>query len=149
MTKARYWVLFFGTIFLSQLLFAAPLYQSHVETKLASSVKTPSVKGPFWLAIQFKIDPGWHINTPETGEVGTPLTLNWSLPKGLKILETVWPMSKMVQHGSIVSHVYEKEVWVLVKMEADVILHQDKIGLDIKYVACGDSCMLGKSHHEI
>ncbi|NBT85021.1 MAG: hypothetical protein EBT45_00745 [Alphaproteobacteria bacterium] len=149
MMKARYWVLFFGIVLFSQLLLASSLYPSHVEIKLASSVKTPLAKEPFWLVVQFKMEPGWHINGPEAVEAGNPLTLNWSLPTGVRILETVWPEPKMVQHGSIVSRIYEKEVWVLVKLEADVPLHQGKVGLDIKYVACGDSCMLGNSHLDL
>ncbi|MBY0281454.1 MAG: thioredoxin family protein [Alphaproteobacteria bacterium] len=149
MTKARNWALFFGIVFFSQSLIASTPFLSHVEIKLASSVKTPSAKEPFWLAVQLKMDPGWHINSSEACEGGNPLTLEWSLPKDLKILETVWPEPKMVQHGSIVSRIYEKEIWVLVKLKADVALHQAKVELDVHYVACGDSCMPGNSHLEL
>eukprot|EP01037_Dinobryon_pediforme_P014808 gene14808-14942_t len=53
------------------------------------------------------MEPGWHINGPEAVEAGNPLTLNWSLPTGVRILETVWPEPKM--------------------LEADVPLHQGKM----------------------
>ena len=64
MTKVRYFVLFFWLILFSQLLQASSFYQSHVDIKLASSVKAPSVKEPFWMAVQLKIDPGFHVNGP-------------------------------------------------------------------------------------
>ena len=75
--------------------------------------------------------------------------MSWSLPKGLRVLETVWPEPKLIKHASIASYIYEKEVWILVKMEADIALHQDKIRLDVKYVSCGDSCILGNAHLEL
>lgn len=149
MIKARYWILLFGIIIFTPILHASSIYQSHVNIKLASSVQTPSVKEPFWVAVQFKIDPHWHMNSSESGEEGNPLTLKWSLPQGVKVLETIWPAPKLLKYGSVSSYIYEKEVWILVKMEADTPIQQHKIDLNINYVACGDTCMLGNANLEL
>ena len=149
MIKFCRFVFLWGVIFLSQCLCALPAHHSHVDVKLTSSVKEPVGAEPFWMAVQFKINPGWHINSNEPGEAGNPVTLNWSLPQGLMILETVWPEPKTIQYGSMVSRVYEKEVWVLVKMKADPAFRHGKIDLRVDYVSCADSCILGNSQIEI
>jgi len=141
MIKIRYWpLLLFCGLFLISGAKASTSDSLHVHVHLASSVKTPSEKQPFWVVAQFSIDPGWHIYGPKADQ-GAPLTLNWSLPQGIRILETLWPEPK--------NSVYEKDVWVLVKMETDRPLLNHKITLDTQWAACSKTCTLGEAHLDL
>ncbi len=115
---------------------------SPVKVDLATSTAKPTVGKPFWVALKFTLELGWHVYAPDTTKMGQPISIDWTLPTGLKLIQAVWPPSIQKEHDSLVSSVYEQNFWMLAKMvlekpfsRADSILKAD-----VSWVACQDVC---------
>ena len=81
-------------------------------------------------------------------KIGEPLTLEWRLPAGLKLLEVVWPPSIRKELNSLVSSVYEQSFWVLAKMvlEKPFLPHDSTLKANVSWVACQDVCKPGSAN---
>jgi len=61
----------------------------------------PLVAGePYRLAVELRIDEGWHVNTDDPGsEYSVPTVLEWKLPDGWQTPEIRFPKGKPVKFG--------------------------------------------------
>ncbi len=139
-------VLFFFGWITTPLSHSLSMQDGPVSVHLESTVNTIPKDQPFWIAVRFNVKPGWHIYGPEPGEMGMPLTLNWSLPGGVKVLETIWPEPHSIRQASVISNVFDNEFLVLIKMEAYSPIEEGKIDLSLRWLACRDICSLGKAN---
>ncbi len=137
------WLFITGWLFPSHEIMAHPT----VNVDLACSNPSCKVGEPFWLAVRFTIEPGWHLYAPNTDEMGASMHIHWTPPKNLKIIQILWPTARCLEQDSILSYVYEKEVWVLVKvlLEKPLSPKESVFKADISWVACQETCIPGKS----
>ncbi len=139
-----FFLFFFGCL-IAPLSHSASTQEGPVNIHLESTVHSIPRDQPFWIAVKFNVKPGWHVYGSEPGEGAIPLTLDWSLPGGVKILETIWPEPRSISHASVTSQVYANEFSVLVKMESYSPILEGKIDLSLRWVACRDICSLGNA----
>lgn len=102
----------------------------------------------FWVAGRFRIDPEWHIYWINPGESGLPTGLDWKLPSGFKVLETHWPVPKLLTSQGSASYGYEGEVAVLSKIQAPAKLKTGskvRVLANADWMACKEMCITGEA----
>lgn len=100
----------------------------------------------FWVAGRFRIEPKWHIYWINPGESGLPTGLDWKLPPGFKLLETKWPVPKLLPSQGSVSYGYEGEVAVLAKVLPPATLRigtRARVQANADWMACLEMCVTG------
>ena len=70
---------------------AATTKSGNLQAQLVSEVKTIQSGMPFWVALELKTRPGWHVYWQNPGDSGAAPRLEWSLPNGFKAGELVFP----------------------------------------------------------
>lgn len=97
----------------------------------------------FKVAVELKINGGWHINAnPVNDEFLLPTTLTMEENSGLKILQTSYPKPKTgkFEYSEAELQIYSTEalLGLLVKAEEDLAPGALKLRLKINYQACND-----------
>lgn len=90
--------------------------QNKVQAQLVSEVKTIQPGTPFWVALHFKIRPGWHTYWQNPGDSGIRPTIDWSLPTGIKAGEIVWPHPERLPVEPLMNFGYKNEVYHLIEI---------------------------------
>lgn len=128
-------------------LFCATICAEVVQIQAFSSHKNITVLEPFWVAVRFKIQDGWHIYSPTQSQdyAENSLQHSWRLPDGVQILETHWSRQKNFQQGGLTLKAFEKEAWVFVKMVSSAVLDETKLfSANFNWAACKTVCTLGQ-----
>jgi len=101
----------------------------------------------FEIAVVAEIMDGFHINANKVlQEYVIPTTLEPELPKGFKLVETIYPQGKLWKFDFSPErlNVYEGKVTLLLKLEVqnDAPLGTLKLPLRLRYQACNDTVCL-------
>jgi thiol:disulfide interchange protein/DsbC/DsbD-like thiol-disulfide interchange protein len=114
--------------------------QTHIAADLvAESAGQPG--GTVMLAIRMRPAEGWHGYWSNPGDAGLGMTLAWTLPKGAKAGEPLYPVPQTLLISGLMNHVYDREYAVLVplKLPAEVASGSRlPISLDAQWLACTD-----------
>lgn len=103
----------------------------------------------FWVAIQLKLQNGWHAYWKNPGDSGIAIEIEWKLPPGFIAGETEWPYPKRFDLSSVIGYGYDGEVWLLTPITSPQSLDKDaelEIGADVNWLVCSDeTCLPGSS----
>ncbi|MEI8365046.1 MAG: protein-disulfide reductase DsbD domain-containing protein [Parachlamydiaceae bacterium] len=119
-----------------------------VTVQILSENTTVQAGYPFWIAIQLHIDKNWHAYWKNPGDAGMPPVINWDLPQGFSIGQTLWPSPKRFAVASTVGFGYEDELVLLVEIIPPSSLNGASVNLkgDVRWVVCSDeTCLPGES----
>lgn len=61
----------------------------------------------FSIAIEQKLDEGWHTYWRNPGDSGTPMIVQWTLPPGFSAQTLHWPVPHPVPYGPLMNYGYE------------------------------------------
>lgn len=124
-----------------------------VKVEVFQEYKTIQASNPFWIAIQFNIEPDWHIYWKNPGDAGRPVSLNWELPPGFKVLSVEWPTPQKFSSKDNIGFGYENEAILLAHIQPSEHLEEGKeviINLNPKWVACSkEECRCGNIDKEL
>lgn len=95
---------------------AAPSKSSNLQAQLVSEVKAIQPGTPFWVALQLKIRPGWHVYWKNPGDSGAAPMVQWTLPNGFKAGELVFPYPERLPVGPLMNFGYKDEVYLLAEV---------------------------------
>ena len=70
--------------------------------------------GTLWVALKFKIRPGWHTYWRNAGDSGQPTQIQWTLPKGYSAGPIVWTAPHHHRVGPLMNYGYADEAVHLV-----------------------------------
>jgi len=84
-----------------------------VQMNLIQEEQTIQPGQPFWVAVHFKMEEGWHIYWKNPGDVGVPVSVNWQLPPGFKAGPLQWPFPEKFTTADMIGFGYPKEVVLL------------------------------------
>jgi len=101
---------------------------------------------PFWVAMRFRIDPGWHIYWKNPGDSGVTTSVTLTLPPGFTADETKWPGPKQFKDGEIVNYGYSDEAVLLAQIRPPKNLKPaSRIAISAKasWMACQEMCVMG------
>lgn len=115
------------------------------EVNFTALTKAKSVKAgaAFELELKYKIAPGWHIG-PSKSKKTIPTELEWSLPKGVKVVAVQWP--ELNYFGNPAG--YQGVIIVTAKLMAGKSLKPgDKLSLGVtsSWQVCKGICKLGEA----
>ncbi len=102
---------------------------------------------PFLVAVNFHIQPGWHIYWKNPGDTGLPTTVQWDLPKGFSAHDLQWPVPRKFVSQGLASYGYEGEVSLLAQIDppADLAPGNVPIRAHAGWLACRIECTPGKA----
>ncbi len=120
--------------------------EQHLSATLRSSHQTLSAGDQFYLALDLKIDEGWHTYWDGLSDTGyAPAISIETNTQALSFGSPVWPTPvRYIAPGSILDHIYEDEITVLIPVEieqtASAPLHV-VITASIDYLICKEYCL--------
>lgn len=98
-----------------------------------------------WLGARFVIADGWHVYGKDPGDAGMPTRVNIEATPGVTVGDAQYPPAKrFVDEGDIVTHGYEREVVLLIPVDAPADLAP---GTELTFrasgswLACKDQCI--------
>ncbi len=110
-----------------------------IKVELISEEKTIQPGRPFWIALRFVMDDGWHVYWKNPGEAGIPLKVDWKLPEGLRVGPLKWPFPEKFTVEGMVGFGYQREVTLLTEITPDPSLKSgEEIHLDalVTWLVC-------------
>src|SRR5262245_60444517 len=113
-------LLLFGLVSV-QAYAATELVAEQVRARLIPSVAQVYPGEEIEIGLQQKIIPHWHTYWKNSGDSGSPTTMEWVLPKGGSAGPIQWPVPERYTLGPVTNYGYAKEVTLLsrVRIPAD------------------------------
>jgi len=108
---------------------------------------------PFSLIVRLNIDDKWHTYWKNPGDSGMPVSIDWTLPEGFEVKAIHWQAPERFDHDAVVGFGYEKEMVLLVDMQAPAKLTQGlttssqiPLSATVNWLACSDmNCLPGNT----
>jgi DsbC/DsbD-like thiol-disulfide interchange protein len=102
---------------------------------------------PAWLALQFDLEPGWHIYWRNPGDSGGPPDVRWTLPAGLSAGPLRWPAPERIITAGIVNYGYHGRVLLPAELRPASAWPATPftVRAQVKWLACRDICLPGKA----
>jgi len=145
-TPVVLFALFGWLITASSLLRAEPVVAGAVTVELIAE-STAIVPGErFNVALDFKLEPHWHIYWINPGASGLPVEVEWDLPEGLRAGEIQWPAPERIELGGLMNYGYEDAVTLIVPIQAAQDLKLGTavpIKAEVSWLVCEEFCMPG------
>ncbi len=111
--------------------------------KTALLVHAPGVKKGevFWAGVTFTIPKDWHIYWQNPGDSGIPTTLAWTLPSGLSVGDTAWPVPERIDTSGIINYGYSNQVTLAVPITPSQDRVTGKIAVKANWLVCHETCI--------
>ncbi|MBM0742047.1 thioredoxin family protein [Phormidium sp. CLA17] len=109
-------ILFSAIVSLPQSAWAQPSQPENAQAQLISEVKTIQAGSPFWVALQLKLRPEWHVYWKNPGDSGAAPSIQWTLPPGFQAGELVFPYPTRIPVEPLMNFGYEDEVYLLTEI---------------------------------
>lgn len=97
------------------------------------------------LAVQVRVQDGWHVYWKNSGESGFPTQLEWNLPEGFSLLRETWSAPHRFEEEGQVCFGYDKEFLILAEFLVPREIDQQTVslGATLTWLACRDACIPG------
>ena len=98
----------------------------------------------FTLGILYKMQPDWHIYYENPGESGFATTVQWNLPEGASVGETLYPAPITFESpGPVLSYGYEGETMLLAEVNLAKAPADGNVTITAKsrWLMCSDRCI--------
>lgn len=128
------------------LLRAAPEVVGAVTVELIAETTVVVPGERFNVALDFKLEPHWHLYWKNPGASGLPVEIEWQLPAGLSAGEIQWPAPERIELGGLMNYGYEDAVTLIVPIEATQDFELGSavpIQAKVSWLACEEFCMPG------
>lgn len=125
---------------------AAPQVSGPATVGLISETTQVVPGQTFYLALDFKLEPHWHIYWKNPGASGLPVEIEWDLPEGFIPGEIQWPAPERIALGGLISYGFEDAVTLIVPIQASETL-KPGVPIPIKakafWLICKEVCLPG------
>jgi len=100
---------------------------------------------PFWVAIHFLPEEGWHLYWKNPGDAGAPPVIDWKLPEGFTAGPLQWPAPHHFKVGDFSGLGYEEAFTLLAQITPpeSISTNSVNLGAEVQWVACKDECIPG------
>lgn len=109
-------------------------------------VGTNDFTTPFTVGLHFKLEPEWHIYWKNAGDAGTPVEVEWTLPKGFSASGPEHPVPVKFVVSDIVGYGYKDEVVLPVQITPPASSNTSQpltLSAKVSWLACRESCIPG------
>ena len=123
----------------------------HVEVSLLAEKSAAEPGKTITVAVQERIDPGWHTYWINPGDSGEPTSIEWSLPEGFSAGPILWPIPHVIPVGPLAEYGYDNEVVLLTEIQVPEKIEGDSVTLSAKvsYLVCREICIPEEKHVEL
>lgn len=99
-----------------------------------------------WIAIGIEPKKGWHTYWANPGDAGLATTVEWILPEGASITDTIWQIPEIIETDGIVSYGFHRKHYIFYKLAtpANTENQNPEISATVKWLACKEKCLPGK-----
>ncbi len=115
----------------------------HVTTRLVLAQSALAPKSDAFLALDIKLEDGWHVYWQNAGESGLPVDAKVITPEGVKAGPTHWPAPITFVTDTIVNYGYHDAVTLLVPLNVaeNIAGGSANLKVNIEYLVCKDLCV--------
>jgi DsbC/DsbD-like thiol-disulfide interchange protein len=116
----------------------------HARPELVSQTISAAPGRELWLALHFRLDPGWHVYWTNPGDSGQPPVLKWQLPAGFSAGEIQWPAPEKLRNSQLADYGYKDEVALLVPVQVPRGLKEgdlEEIEVQASWLVCREVCI--------
>ncbi len=123
----------------------------HVEVSLLAEKSAVEPGKTITVAVQERIEPGWHTYWINPGDSGEPTSIDWTLPQGLSAGPILWPIPHVIPVGPLAEYGYDDEVVLLTEIQVPEKIEGDSVTLAAKvsYLVCREICIPEERHVEL
>lgn len=143
-------------ILLSCLCFYLPASieaHSPIKANIIAEEQTVQPGRPFWVAVQFQMEDGWHIYWKNPGDAGMPVKVEWVLPPNMEVISQEWGAPERFGTEGLTGFGYSKETSLLVQISPSKSLDLSKdleIVGNVYWLVCSDStCLPGSEVYSL
>jgi len=99
-----------------------------------------------WLALEFAIEPGWHMYWKGQNDTGLPPQLSFELPPDFKVGEILWPVpERHISPGDLLDSIVHEQMTLLIPVDVPVnakVGTTAKISVKAEWLVCKEACVL-------
>lgn len=112
-----------------------------VKTTLTVDAAAPQKGEVVWAGVTFTIPQHWHIYWQNPGDSGLSTEYTWTVPKGFKAGEVLWPTPERLETSSLVNYGYSNRVTLPVPFTVTRDGAQGYLEVTAKWLVCKDVCV--------
>ncbi len=134
------------TLGFSGSLTADPQVSGPATVELISETTQVVPGQTFYLALNFELEPHWHIYWKNPGASGLPVEIEWELPDGFTAGEIQWPAPERIELGGLISYGFEGVVTLIVPLQAPEMLEPGAVlpfRAEASWLICKEVCLPG------
>ena len=131
------------------LVSASPVWgassRNATQASLVLSAESARPGEMIFAGVRLTMNKGWHTYWRNGGESGTPTTIDWKLPAGVKAGPIQWPAPEKLTVEDITTYVYHGEAVLLVPLtiEAGAAKGEQEITAKVSWLECQVNCLPG------
>lgn len=135
--------------FASCVLYAQSAPQTAVTLVSENSAAAPGSQVS--VAVQFQLEPGWHIYWMNPGDAGQPPSVQWALPAGWTAGPIEWPAPFRLTNAAGVDYGYEGQATLLTKLNVPASAKPGAANLvaNVKWLVCKEQCIPQKAQAQL
>ena len=125
---------------------AIPGLPQPAQVELIAESSTVQSVQTFYVALDFKLEPHWHIYWKNPGASGLPVEIEWELPAGFTAGEIEWPAPERIELGGLMNYGYEDAATLMVPIRAaEDLIEGEPVMLQAKvaWLMCEEVCVPG------
>jgi len=125
---------------------AIPGLPQPAQVELIAESSTVQSGQTFYVALDFKLEPHWHIYWKNPGASGLPVEIEWELPAGFTAGAIEWPAPERIELGGLMNYGYEDAVTLMVPIRAaEDLIESEPVMLqaEVAWLMCEEVCVPG------
>ena len=125
---------------------AIPGLPQPAQVELIAESSTVQSGQTFYVALDFKLEPHWHIYWKNPGASGLPVEIEWELPAGFTAGEIEWPAPERIELGGLMNYGYEDAATLMVPIRAaEDLIEGEPVMLqaEVAWLMCEEVCVPG------
>lgn len=114
-----------------------------IQAELTAQKEVVAAGKEFFLGLKMSLPKGWHVYWKNPGDAGESVSLKLDLPEGFKEVRRYWPAPKQFKTGYLTEYGYDREAWLLIKLQAPEKSDKGFFGISGRavWLACRDECV--------
>lgn len=119
----------------------------HTSIRMVSEYQTINGNYPFWLLIEFKIQPQWHSYWRNPGDSGLAPNFALNMPEGFQASAVQWPAPQRIPTGAYINYGYFNQAYHLIKVQPSATIRAPIIPIELEasWLICEKECIPEKA----
>lgn len=112
-------ILFITSFLLLSASISAQRAEDFIDVSIHSEAQSLKVGDGTRVLVSVRLEEGWHIYSKSSGESGYPTTIEWNIPDGVELSETIFPMHIVYEADGISSNVHKGSFFLISELQIE------------------------------